>query len=163
MNEHIRARQVRLVGSDGEQKGVFTKDAALKLAKEEGLDLVQVDPHGDPPVCKILDYGKYKYQKQKKQHEQKKLQKVVHLKEVKLRPNIDDHDLEFKLKHVKRFLEAKDKVKVTLQFRGREMQHKDRGEEVLNKIRDQVTELGEPESTPKMAGRSMTMILVPHK
>ena len=152
---------MRLIGSDAKQLGLFATDGAIKLAMEEGLDLVEVDPNAKPPVCKIVDYGKYKYTLQKKQHESKKHQVVVHLKEIKLRPNIDEHDIEFKLRHVRRFLEDKNKAKITIQFRGREVQHIDRGREILDRILKATEDVGVIDMPAKLEGKNMSMILAP--
>ena len=161
MNERIRVPKIRVVGDDGEQLGIMNPRDALQIAQEKGLDLVEVAPNAEPPVCKILDYGKFKYEEQKKKAESKKKQTIVSLKEIKLRPNTDVHDLEFKLKHVRRFLEAKDKAKITMQFRGREMAHVDRGKEIMKKIIDNIQDVGVPEKAPKMEGRTLSVIIQP--
>lgn len=163
MNHRIRVPQIRLIGSDGSQLGVFQTEKAVERARDEGLDLVEISPNASPPVCKIMDYGKYKYEKQKKQHESKKQQVKVQLKEVKMRPNIDDHDLMTKLKHVRRFLEAKDKAKVTVQFRGRENLYADRGLTVIQRIIKEVEDLGYPEYEPKREGRTLATVIIPGK
>jgi translation initiation factor IF-3 len=141
--------------------GVMTVDDALRRAEQEGLDLVEISPNSDPPVCKILDYGKYKYEAQKKLNAARKSQKVIEVKEVKLRPNIDEHDYQVKLRNMGRFLDAGDKVKVTMRFRGREMAHQDLGMNVLNRVRDDVGEEAKVEAEPKLEGRQMVMILAP--
>ena len=141
--------------------GVMTVDDALRRAEQEGLDLVEISPNSDPPVCKILDYGKYKYEAQKKLNATRKSQKVIEVKEVKLRPNIDEHDYQVKLRNMGRFLDAGDKVKVTMRFRGREMAHQDLGMNVLNRVRDDVGEEAKVEAEPKLEGRQMIMILAP--
>jgi len=141
--------------------GVVSINAALEAAEEAGLDLVEVSPQADPPVCKILDFGKYKYEAQKKKNEAKKKQKVIEVKEIKLRPNIDDHDYEVKMRNARRFIEDGDKVKVTMRFRGREMAHQDLGMNVLNRVRDELDEKAKVESMPRMEGRQMTMVLAP--
>lgn len=141
--------------------GEVDTDSALALAEEEGLDLVEVSPNADPPVCKILDYGKLKYQEQKKASEARKRQKTVDVKEIKMRPNIDTHDYDVKMRNVVKFLEAGDKVKVTMRFRGREMAHQELGMDVLNRVRDEVEELSKVEAVPKMEGRQMIMVLAP--
>jgi|TARA_E500000178_G_scaffold339050_1_gene380030 translation initiation factor IF-3 len=141
--------------------GVMTVDDALRRAEQEGLDLVEISPNSDPPVCKILDYGKYKYEAQKKLNAARKSQKVIEVKEVKLRPNIDEHDYQVKLRNMGRFLDAGDKVKVTMRFRGREMAHQDLGMNVLNRVRDDVGEEAKVEAEPKLEGRQMIMILAP--
>jgi translation initiation factor IF-3 len=161
MNRMIRIPQIRLIGADGEQLGIFQTDKALSMAQDQGLDLVEISPNAKPPVCKIMDYGKYKYQQQKKQHENKKHQVKIQVKEVKVRPNIDDHDLMVKIKHVRRFLEGNDKAKVSVQFRGRENLHVDRGEQVVDKIIEEVKDLGEAESRPKKEGKTLSVILAP--
>lgn len=141
--------------------GVLDTDTALAMAEESGLDLVEVSPNGKPPVCKILDYGKLKYQEQKKASEARKRQKTVDVKEIKMRPNIDTHDYDVKMRNVVKFLEGGDKVKVTMRFRGREMAHQELGMDVLNRVRDDVNELSKVEAMPKMEGRQMIMVLAP--
>ena len=141
--------------------GVVDTDTALAMAEESGLDLVEVSPNGKPPVCKILDYGKLKYQEQKKASEARKRQKTVDVKEIKMRPNIDTHDYDVKMRNVVKFLEAGDKVKVTMRFRGREMAHQELGMVVLNRVRNDVSELAKVEAMPKMEGRQMIMVLGP--
>jgi translation initiation factor IF-3 len=133
----------------------------MRLAEEVGLDLVEISPHADPPVCKILDYGKYKYEAQKKAAEARKKQKVIEVKEIKLRPNIEQHDYDVKMRSMRKFLEEGDKVKVTLRFRGREMAHQERGMMVLKRVQDDLEELAKVEQFPKMEGRQMTMVLAP--
>lgn len=161
MNDRIRVPQIRVIASDGEQLGVMTPDDARKMAQDEGLDLVEISPTAKPPVCKIMDYGKYKYDKQKKEHENKKRQTKVVVKEIKLRPNTDVHDIEFKMKHVRRFIEDKDKVKITVQFRGREMAHMDRARDNLKKIVEGLTDIAEAEQEPKVEGRTLSVMLQP--
>jgi translation initiation factor IF-3 len=141
--------------------GVMTVDDALRRAEQEGLDLVEISPNSDPPVCKILDYGKYKYEAQKKLNAARKSQKVIEVKEVKLRPNIDEHDYQVKLRNMGRFLDSGDKVKVTMRFRGREMAHQNLGMNVLNRVRDDVGEDAKVEAEPKLEGRQMVMVLAP--
>lgn len=153
--------EVRLVGPEGEMLGVTPVAQAIEKAGDFGLDLVEVSPNAEPPVCKILDYGKYKYEEQKKRNEQKKKQKVVSVKEIKLRPGIDIHDYEVKMKAARKFLDQGDKVKVTIRFRGREMAHQELGLQVLIKMRDQLEELAKVEQMPKSEGRMMTMVLAP--
>ncbi len=136
-------------------------EAALEAAVEAGLDLVEVSPHANPPVCKILDYGKLKYQEQKKKSEARKRQKTVEIKEIKMRPNIDTHDYEVKAKAIRRFFEDGDKVKITLRFRGREMAHQDRGMVLLNRVREEFSEMAKVEFEPKLEGRQMTMVMAP--
>jgi translation initiation factor IF-3 len=161
INNMITAPTVRLISATGEQLGIFAAFAAVKMAEEEGLDLVEISPTADPPVCKIMDYGKYKYEKQKKEQESKKKQIVTVVKEIKLRPTTDTHDLEFKLNHVKRFIAERDKVKITMQFRGREMMFIDRGKETLKKIVQDLASIAEPESPPKTEGKSLSVMLGP--
>ncbi len=141
--------------------GVVSLRDALFAAEEAGLDLVEVSPNADPPVCKILDYGKYKYEAQKKANEARKKQKIIEVKEIKLRPNIDEHDYDIKMKAMRRFLEEGDKVKVTMRFRGREMAHQDIGMNVLVKVRDTLEDLGKVEQMPKLEGKQMIMVLAP--
>ena len=141
--------------------GTVDTESALAMAEEEGLDLVEVSPNADPPVCKILDYGKLKYQEQKKASEARKRQKTVDVKEIKMRPNIDTHDYDVKMRNVVKFLESGDKVKVTMRFRGREMAHQELGMDVLNRVRDDVETLSKVEAMPKMEGRQMIMVLAP--
>jgi len=161
VNEAIRVPQVRLIDADGENIGVVSARDALMRAEEAGLDLVEISPNADPPVCKILDYGKFKYEAQKKKNEAKKRQRVIEVKEIKLRPNIDEHDYVVKMKNCHRFLSDGDKVKVTLRFRGREMAHQDLGMKVLIRVRDDMAELAKVEQLPKMEGRQMIMIMAP--
>lgn len=161
VNRQIRADKVRVVDSDGEMVGVLSVDEAMEMAQEAGMDLVEVSPNADPPVCKILDYGKYKYEAQKRANEARKKQKVIHLKEVKMRPNIDSHDYEVKMRNVRKFLEAGDKVKLTIRFRGREMAHQELGMELLQKVEQEIEELGKVDQRPKMEGRQMMMVLSP--
>jgi translation initiation factor IF-3 len=157
----IRAPKIRLIGSAGEQLGLYTPESALKMAEDEGLDLVEISPKSDPPVCKIMDYGKYKYEQQKKLQESKKKQTVTVVKEIKLRPTTDQHDLEFKMKHVRRFIEDKDKAKITIQFRGREMAYVERAKATLNKIVADLIDIAVAESSPKVEGRTLSVILAP--
>ena len=161
MNEDIGVPQVLLIDHEGEKRGVVKTEDALKIAVDADLDLVEVSPNTQPPVCKILDYGKYKYQQQKKKAEAKKKQKVVEIKEIKMRPNIDDHDYGVKLKAMKRFFEEGDKVKVTLRFRGREMAHQNRGSDLLRRVQDDFEEIAKVEQFPKMEGRQIIMVMAP--
>jgi translation initiation factor IF-3 len=162
VNERIRAREVRLISSEGEQLGIFPKMEALGIAKGEGLDLVEVAPNSDPPVCKIMDYGKFKYQAAKKVQEARKKSKAFQLKEIKLRPNTEEHDLGFKIRNVKKFLDNKNRVKVTVFFRGREMAYMNQGEDLLNRVAEEVEENGTVEQAPVREARNrMTMLLVP--
>jgi len=161
VNDEISAQNIRLIDAEGEQVGVVSRDDALSRAFAVGLDLVEISPNAEPPVCKILDYGKFKYEIQKKKAEAKKKQKVIEIKEIKVRPNIDDNDYNIKMRAVRRFLEEGDKVKVTLRFRGRELAHQDLGVKVLDRIRDEVAELAKVEQFPKMEGRQMIMVIAP--
>lgn len=150
-----------LIDGEGEKVGVVSVDEALRLADEAGLDLVEVAPNSKPPVCKLLDYGKYKFQAQKKAAEARKKQKTVEVKEVKMRPNIDTHDYEVKMRNVRRFFDEGDKVKVTLRFRGREMAHQDLGMALMNRVKEEVDEIAKVELHPKLEGRQMIMVLAP--
>lgn len=161
MNEDIRVPRVLLIDQNGEKQGEMPISAALEAAEEVGLDLVEIVPNANPPVCKILDYGKFKFQEQKKKNEARKRQKVVELKEIKLRPNIDTHDYEVKAKAMARFFEEGDKVKVTLRFRGREMAHPELGMKLLLKVKADFEETAKVEYEPRMEGRQMIMILAP--
>jgi translation initiation factor IF-3 len=161
VNETIQSSSVRVVGAEGELLGVMSLDQALEQADAAGLDLVEVSPNAEPPVCKILDYGKFKYQAQKKANEARKKQKVMDVKEIKMRPGIDQHDYETKMKAVHKFLDEGDKVKVTIRFRGREFLHQQLGLQVLFKVRDEVEEKAKVEAIPKMEGRQMVMVLSP--
>ncbi|MBF0246593.1 MAG: translation initiation factor IF-3 [Alphaproteobacteria bacterium] len=161
VNDEITATEVRVVGPDGDMIGVKPTKEAIAIAEEHGLDLVEVSPNAEPPVCKILDFGKYKYEEQKKRNEQKKKQKVIAIKEIKMRPGIDIHDYEVKMKAARKFLEHGDKVKVTIRFRGREMAHQDLGLKVLDRMREELEEVVKVEQTPKSEGRMMTMVLSP--
>ncbi len=163
VNEEINAPEVRLIGLDGEQLGIMSSRAALALAEEAGVDLVEIAPMAQPPVCRIVDFGKFKYQEQKRQHEQKLKQKQVQVKEVKFRPGTDENDYQIKLRNMTRFLEEEDKVKVTLRFRGREMAHQDIGMRQIERIRADLLELAVVEQMPKMEGRQMVMVLTPSK
>ena len=161
MNQDIRAPRVLLIDQNGEKQGEMPISAALEAAEEVGLDLVEIVPNANPPVCKILDYGKFRFQEQKKKNEARKRQKVVELKEIKLRPNIDTHDYEVKAKAMHRFFDEGDKVKVTLRFRGREMAHPELGMKLLNKVQADFEEIAKVEYAPRMEGRQMIMILAP--
>jgi len=161
VNESIRDREVRLIDSNGEQIGILSSKKALEIAAEKKLDLVKIAPKAKPPVCKIMDYGKYKYEQAKKEKEAKKKQKTITLKEVRLSLKIEDHDLNTKARNAIKFLENGDKVKVSLRFKGRELGHTELGVEVLNKFYSIVEEVGVMEKKPKMEGRSMVMFLAP--
>ncbi len=161
VNTEIDARSIRLIDADGEMVGVVSLREGLDMAAEVGLELVEVSPNADPPVCKILDFGKFKYEAQKKKNEARKKQKVIEVKEVKLRPNIDDNDYEVKMRAMRKFLTEGDKVKVTLRFRGREMAHQHLGMAVLDRVREAIDDLAKVESMPRMEGRQMVMIVAP--
>ena len=152
---------VRCIDPAGEQLGVLDTQDAIRKAEDFGLDLVEVQPNADPPVCKILDYGKFKYEAQKKKNEAKKKQKIIEVKEIKLRPNIDEHDYQVKMRNVQKFLDEGDKVKVTMRFRGREMAHQELGVNVLNRVRDDTEDVAKIEAFPKLEGRQMIMVIAP--
>ncbi len=157
----IRVKEVAVIGDDGEQLGVFPTHEAIAMAQDRELDLVEVAPHANPPVCRIMDYGKHKYKQSKRAHEARKNQKIVHVKEVKFRPNTDQHDFDFKVKHVQRFLEAGDKAKVVIFFKGREIVHKENGARLLERITAAVEEFAAVEQETKHEGRTLTMIFAP--
>jgi translation initiation factor IF-3 len=161
VNEEIRIREVQLIDHEGNNRGVIATHEAIALAREAGLDLVEISPNTNPPVTKILDYGKYKYQAQKKAAEARKKQKTVEVKEIKLRPGIDTHDYQVKMRSMRRFFEEGDKVKVTLRFRGREMAHQDLGYKLLQRVREDVATLAKVEAEPMSEGRQIVMILAP--
>ncbi len=161
VNSQINVPSVRVVDENGEMLGVLSIREALNRAVEVGLDLVEISPNAEPPVCKILDFGKYKYEIQKKKNEARKKQKVIEVKEIKLRPSIDEHDYDVKMRAVHRFLEEGDKVKVTMRFRGREMVHQELGLKVLERVRDELEELAKVEQMPRLEGRQMIMVLAP--
>jgi translation initiation factor IF-3 len=161
VNEDITSPQIRLIDADGEQVGVVHIREALEMSEEVGLDLVEISPTAEPPVCKIMDYGKFKFETQKRKAEQRKKTKVIEIKEIKLRPNIDDNDYNIKMRNLKRFIEEGNKVKVTLRFRGRELAHQDLGIQLLNRVREQFSETVKVEQFPKMEGRQMTMVMAP--
>lgn len=161
INEEIRAREVRVIANGGEQLGIMSRRDALKLALENHLDLVEIAPTAKPPVCRIMDYGKYRYEQQKREKEARKKQKTFDIKEVKLRPGIEDHDFNVKYKNAVRFLEDGDKVKVTIMFRGRELSHPELGEVLLNRMAQQLKEIAVVERVPKLEGKNMIMIVAP--
>ncbi|MEM7596831.1 MAG: translation initiation factor IF-3 [Pseudomonadota bacterium] len=161
VNDRIRGSDIRLIGAEGENIGVVTPERAMELAEAAELDLVEISPNASPPVCKIMDYGKFKYEQQKRESEARKKQKIIEVKEVKFRPNTDTHDYDVKMRNVTRFLENGDKVKVTLRFRGREMAHQDLGRDLLTRVADDIEGLGKVENMPKMEGRQMIMIIAP--
>jgi len=160
-NDRIRAPQVQVIGSDGKNLGTLNTQEAINLAKQEGLDLIEISPNASPPVCKIIDIGKYKYDLQKKANKAKKKQKIVNLKEIKLRPVTDIHDYNFKIKNAQKFLEKGDKVKFTVKFRGREMQHINLGNQLMKRIVTDTAKLGKVEVNAKLEGRQMVMIVQP--
>ncbi len=161
INSAITSLKVRLVDADGEMMGVVVLSKALELAEESGLDLVEVSPNADPPVCKILDYGKYKYEQQKKANEARKKQKTVDVKEVKMSPRIEKNDYDVKMRNARRFLEDGNKVKVSMRFRGREMAHQNIGRDIFDNVKSELEELASVELHPKFEGRQMIMILAP--
>jgi translation initiation factor IF-3 len=161
VNDEITAVTIRLVDQDGEMVGVVPLREGLERAVQVGLDLVEVAPGAEPPVCKILDYGKYKYEEQKRKNEARKKQKIIEIKEIKLRPTIDENDYQVKMRAMVRFLEEGDKVKVTLRFRGRELAHQDLGMKVLVRVKDDLDAMAKVEQMPKMEGRQMTMVVAP--
>jgi translation initiation factor IF-3 len=160
INEKIRSKTVRCIGHDGAQLGILSIDEALSMAREQDLDLVEVAPGADPPVCRIMDYGKFKYQKSKRESSRKK-QKGATLKEVKFRPKIDEHDYNFKRNHVERFLKSGAKVRVTIMFRGRELAHVDKGREILDRVAKEMEEFARVDLEPRLEGKNMFMILSP--
>ncbi len=160
-NRDIRVPTVQLIDAQGHNRGATPTEEALHQAEEAGLDLVEIVPNANPPVCKILDYGKFRFLEQKKAAEARKRQKIVEVKEIKLRPGIDDHDYDVKMKAVRRFFEEGDKVKVTLRFRGRELAHQDIGYRLLERVRDETSAIAKMETAPSMEGRQMVMILAP--
>ncbi|WP_299869547.1 translation initiation factor IF-3 [uncultured Hoeflea sp.] len=160
-NQNIRAPQVQLIDSEGQNHGVIPTEQALAMAEEVGLDLVEINSNGDVPVCKIVDLGKLKYQSQKKASEARRKQKTVEVKEIKMRPNIDTHDYQVKMRAMNRFFDDGDKVKVTLRFRGREMAHMELGMKLLQQVKDDTVEIAKVEAEPKLEGRQMMMVLAP--
>jgi len=161
INREIRAKEVRVIDPEGKQLGILAVSEALRLATTVELDLVEVSPKSEPPVCRIMDYGKFKYQQSKKAHDAKKKQAVVHLKEVKMRPKTEEHDFQFKLRHIERFLKEGNKTKVTVVFRGRELAHPDLGRNMLSRITEEAKEWGKVEQGPKFEGRNFIMVLTP--
>ena len=162
-NDMIRAREVRVIGAEGEQLGILQRSEAIAMAQEVGCDLVEVSSNSEPPVCRIMDYGKFKYEQQKKKQDAKKRQAVVQVKEIKVRPKTDEHDYETKVKHIRRFLEDGDRCKVTVFFRGREIVHKDRGLDILERIVKDLEDIGKVDQEPRAEGRTLQMLLVPKK
>ncbi|MEM9097163.1 MAG: translation initiation factor IF-3 [Pseudomonadota bacterium] len=163
VNRMIRVPEIRLIDHDGENVGVVSPAQGIDMAEEVGLDLVEISPNAHPPVCKIMDFGKFKYEQQKKAAEARKKQKIIEIKEVKFRPNIDTHDYDVKMRSVFKFLGEGDKVKVTLRFRGREMAHQELGRDLLKRIADDIDVQGKIEAMPKLEGRQMTMVVAPSK
>ncbi|MGH6907227.1 MAG: translation initiation factor IF-3 [Aestuariivirga sp.] len=161
INHRIEAREVRLINAEGQNVGVVPTHEAIMMAEEANLDLVEVSPDAKPPVAKILDYGKFKYQEQKKANEARKNQKVIEIKEIKMRPMIDDHDYDVKMRAINRFFEEGDKVKITLRFRGREMAHQELGQLLLDRVRKDTGEIAKVESEPRFEGRQIVMVLAP--
>jgi translation initiation factor IF-3 len=163
INERIRVPEVRVIGDDGEQLGVMETRDAVRRAREQGLDLVEVAPNAEPPVCRIIDYGKFQYEAKKKANEAKKKQVVITVKEVKFRPGTDDHDYDYRMKHAREWLQGGDKVKATIWFRGREMTHRELGARILEKLEKDLLDVGEVEARPRMEGNQMFIILAPKR
>ncbi len=161
VNERIRVAEIRLIGPEGENIGVVPPSVGLKMAEEAGLDLVEISPNATPPVCKVMDLGKFKYEQQKREAEARKKQKIIDIKEVKFRPGTDTHDYDVKMRNVMKFLDAGDKVKITLRFRGREMAHQNLGRELLERVAEDTKDYGKVENVPKMEGRQMVMLIGP--
>lgn len=161
INEEIRVREVRLVSDDGEQLGIVPVREALGIAQEKGLDLVEVAPSAQPPVCRLMDYGKYKFEQNKREKEARKKQKIISIKEVKMRPNIEEHDFQVKAKNARKFLSGGDKVKLTIMFRGREITHPELGEKLSLKFVGELTDISSVEKPPKVEGRNMVTVLIP--
>ncbi len=159
VNDRIRSTEIRLIGADGENVGVVTPARAMAMADEAGLDLVEISPNAQPPVCKIMDFGKFKYEQQKRESEARKKQKIIEIKEVKFRPNTDKHDYDVKMRNVFKFLENGDKVKISLRFKGREMAHQSLGRELLERVAEDVKDHGKIDNMPKMEGRQMIMMI----
>ncbi|MFA6414174.1 MAG: translation initiation factor IF-3 [Syntrophales bacterium] len=162
MNEEIKAAEVRLI-EEGRQLGIMPLKEALDLAAKAGLDLVEISPTASPPVCRIMDYGKFRYQQSKKIQDARKSQTIIQIKEIRLRPKTEEHDLEVKVRHIKKFLQQNDKVKITMMFRGREISYADLGKKVMEKLRDALMDVGVIETHPRLEGRSMIMVIVPKK
>lgn len=161
VNNQISSESVRVISPEGEQLGIMTVPVAIERARDYGMDLVEVAPTANPPVCRIMEYGKYKYEKSKREHAARKKQAVIVIKEIKFRPKTDEHDYQFKLKHIERFLKAKNKVKVVIRFRGREIIHMDKGMQILRRVCSELEDLAAVESGPKTEGRTMVMMLAP--
>jgi len=163
VNEKIRADEIRLIGAEGENVGVVTPARGMEMADDVGLDLVEISPNASPPVCKIMDFGKFKYETQKRESEARKKQKIIEIKEVKFRPNTDVHDYDVKMRNVVKFLSNGDKVKVTMRFRGREMAHLELGRALLERVADDIIEIGKIDAMPRVEGRQMIMMVSPSK
>lgn len=163
MNEQVICDEIRLIGAEGENVGLITPENALNMAEEVGLDLVEISPNAEPPVCKIMDFGKYKYEQQKKESEARKKQKTIEVKEIKFRPNTDRHDYDVKMRSVVKFLDNGDKVKITMRFRGREMAHQDLGRRLLERVEEDTKDIGKIDAIPKLEGRQIVMLINPAK
>ena len=163
INREIKVASVRVIDADGKQLGILSLADALAEAARTSLDLVEVSPNSDPPVCRIMDYGKFRYQQSKKMHIAKKSQSIIQVKEIRLRPKTEDHDIQVKIKHVKKFLEQQDKVKITMMFRGREIAYTEIGRKIMENIRDALADIGSIEQHPRLEGRNMNMIIAPKK
>jgi translation initiation factor IF-3 len=163
INERIRVPQVRLIDEKGEQVGVVPTQQALQMARERGLDLMEVSPNSSPPVCRICDYGKFKYEKKKKEHEARKKQTTIRVKEIQLRPQTDQHDLDYKFKNIRKFLEDGDKAKITIMFRGREITYVDQGHQIMRQLAEMTKDIGTVEAIPKLEGKKLIMIIAPGK
>lgn len=161
VNERIRIREVRLIDEDGKHIGVVPTNEAMDAARERGLDLVEVDPNANPPVCRLMDYGKFRYEESRREREARKKQKAAQVKEIRLKPNIDDHDLETKVRHARRFLTAGDKVKISVRFRGRQNLHRDLGQDLLMRVIDNLDEVATVDQMPKSEGQDMSVLLSP--
>ncbi len=161
INRAIRVKEVRVIDPEGKQLGILPIFEALRVASSFDLDLVEVSPKSEPPVCRIMDYGKFKYQQQKKAHDAKKKQAIIHLKEVKMRPKTEEHDFQFKLRHIERFLKEGNKIKITVVFRGRELSHPDLGRNMISRVVEGTKEIGKVEQEPKFEGRNYVMVLAP--
>ncbi|MEX1012957.1 MAG: translation initiation factor IF-3 [Waddliaceae bacterium] len=161
INRKIRAPKIRVIGANGEQIGVLSVPEALKISEQEGLDLIEIAPNASPPVCKIMDYGKFRYDQTKREKESKKAQHQIKVKEVKVKPNIEQHDVDTKLRHAREFLSKGDKVKITCMYRGRERAHPEIGERVVQKMCEELKDIASPDTTPKMMGRFLTVVLSP--
>ena len=163
VNEQVVCTEIRLIGAEGENVGLITPENALNMATEVGLDLVEISPNAEPPVCKIMDFGKYKYEQQKKESEARKKQKTIDVKEIKFRPNTDTHDYEVKMRSVTKFLDNGDKVKITMRFRGREMAHQELGRQLLERVSEDTKDIGKIDTIPKLEGRQIVMLINPTK